>query len=571
MKVACFAAVLLLGFAFLVTHITGQIKIPKAAINRPSLMREVYRNKKPQRDFSTSNRSSHWNKDTTIYSVGNSHSLSSDEVFVRTQSLAHGGTVPPNNDPVDAMFFENYGTNPFIDTEDDHLSTMAADVDTASYTVVRSYLQDGHRPPKDSVRVEEFINYMDYAYPDPHEGVFAVHMEASPWPFGGIRKNSCLLRIGLKAREISPEYRKTAILTFVIDLSSSMNRENRIGLVKKSLRMLVDQLRSDDQIGIVVYGSRGRKVLDHTRLTHKSDILSAIDSLRTGGSTNAEEGITIGYTMADQAFEPGKINRVILCSDGVANVGLTGAEEILEFIRAKVQKGITLSTLGFGMGNYNDVLMEKLGNKGDGHYAYVDTINEAKRLFSQDLTSFLQIVARDVKIQIDFNPDVVRSYRLIGYENRDVPDAKFRDDTQDGGEVGAGHSVTSLYEIKLWKDKSGLVATTHVRYQDADTRVTAELNMQMETDEIHEDFTQSSRSFRLAATVAEFAEILRESYWARSINMKDVLAHAQKLSWEYGSNHDLIELVDLIAKAKDLMSANSSNAPKRIEDETSDR
>ncbi|MGD9109621.1 MAG: von Willebrand factor type A domain-containing protein, partial [Phycisphaerales bacterium] len=292
---------------------------------------------------------------------------------------AHGGTRPPNDEDVDAQFFKNYGVNPFVDTEDDHLSTFATDVDTGSYTIVRKYLHDGHIPPESAVRVEEFVNYFKYNYQAPQEDDFAVYAEVCPWTFGKGRKNSHLLRLGLKAKQITEENRKPAILTFVIDVSGSMRRENRLGLVKRSLQMLVENLRPEDKIGIAVYGSSGRKVMSHKGLDEKDEIISAIEKLSAGGSTYAEQGIRIGYEMADEVFEKGCINRVILCSDGVANVGRTGADSILEVIKKKAKKGITLSAIGFGMGNYNDVLLEQLGDKGNGYYAYVDTIAEAKK------------------------------------------------------------------------------------------------------------------------------------------------------------------------------------------------
>jgi len=220
--------------------------------------------------------------------------------------MAHGGTVPPNGEDVDAMFFKNYGVNPFIDTEDDHLSTFATDVDTGSYTVCRGFLQDGHLPPDEAVRVEEFVNYFDYGYAAPQEDVFSVYAEAAPWTFGEGRKNSYLLRLALKAQQISEENRKPAILTFVIDVSGSMNRENRLGLVKKCLRMLIKQLKPEDRIGIAVYGSRGRKVMGHKGLDEKDEILATIESLGAGGSTYAEEGIRIGYEMAEKAYKKGE-------------------------------------------------------------------------------------------------------------------------------------------------------------------------------------------------------------------------------------------------------------------------
>ncbi len=471
----------------------------------------------------------------------------------RGYRMAHGGTTPPNGEDVDAMFFKNYGVNPFVDTEDDHLSTFATDVDTGSYTVVRRYLHDGHLPPEKAVRVEEFVNYFKYGYPAPQEDVFEVYAEAAPWKFGTGRKNSFLLRLGLKAKRVSEENRKPAILTFVIDVSGSMRRENRLGLVKRCLRMLVERLRPEDKIGIAVYGSRGRKVMEHKGLDEKDEILAVIELLNAGGSTFAEEGIRIGYEMAERAYKKGVINRVILCSDGVANVGQTGADEILEIIKKKAEKGITLSAIGFGMGNYNDVLLERLGDKGNGQYAYIDTIAEARRIFEDNLTGTLQVIARDVKVQVDFNPKVVRSYRLIGYENRDVPDDKFRDDKYDGGEVGAGHSVTALYELKLWPDKEGTVATTYVRYKHADTSAVTEFKSPMAVEDFNKSFDDSSNEFKLAATVAEFAEILRKSYWAKGTTLDRVLERAQQLSREFKDDGDVIELVDLISKAKQLM------------------
>ena len=480
--------------------------------------------------------------------------------------MAHGGTTPPNGEDVDAMFFKNYGVNPFIDTEDDHLSTFATDVDTGSYTVVRGYLHDGHLPPEKAVRVEEFVNYFKYNYQAPQKDIFAVYTEACPWSFGQGRKNSYLLRIGLKAMQISDENRKPAILTFVIDVSGSMNRENRLGLVKKSLRMLVEKLRPQDKIGIAVYGSRGRKIMDYKGLDEKAEILAAIESLSAGGSTYAEEGIRIGYEMAENACKQGFINRVILCSDGVANVGQTGTDAILEVIKKQAEKGITLSAIGFGMGNYNDVLMEQLGDKGNGYYAYIDTITEAKRIFEDNLTGTLQVVARDVKVQVDFNPELVRSYRLIGYENRDVPDDKFRDDKYDGGEIGAGHSTTALYELKLWPGKDGTVATTYVRYKDPDTYAVSEFKSSIALKDFNKNFDQSGSDFRLATTAAEFAEILRKSYWAKGASLETVLEHGQQLSREFRENADVIELVDLISKAGQLMKTGNAGPIETEED-----
>jgi len=463
---------------------------------------------------------------------------------------AHGGTSNVNDAAFDAMFFRNYGVNPYIDTDDDALSTFAVDVDTGSYTLARSYLNRGHLPPKDAVRVEEFVNYFDYDYSPPGgDDAFAIHLAAAESPFAG---NRTLFRVGLKGRVIDAADRKDAVLTFVIDVSGSMGREDRLGTVKQALRMLTEPLRPADRVGIAIYGSRGEEYMSHKDVEHKRDILRAIDRLEPAGSTNAEEGLRIGYRMAERAFRQGAINRVILCSDGVANVGRTGPEAILKQIQAQAARGITLSAVGFGMGNYNDVLMEQLGDKGDGHYAYVDTLDEAKRVFVENLTGTLQVIARDVKVQVEFNPAVVRSYRLIGYENRDVADEDFRDDTVDGGEVGAGHAVTALYELKRWPDKHGKLATVRVRYKAAEGEKVEEVARDFRSGDASGEFAAADRQLKLAACTAQFAEILRRSYWARGAKLADVLAVAEKCRNHYDYRQDVKELVELIEQARRL-------------------
>lgn len=457
---------------------------------------------------------------------------------------AHGGTNIVNDEDFDAMFFKNYGVNPFVDTEDDHLSTFASDVDDASFVLTRSYLDRNCLPPNEAVRTEEFINHFDYDYTAPFENTFSVHIEGAPSKFGD---NCWLLRIGLKGKVIPDELRKPANLTFVIDISGSMNRENRLGLVKRSLYELLDKLNEKDNVGIVVYGSTGRVILEPTSILLRHEIEKKIDELCSGGSTNAEEGITLGYDMTHRHFEAGKINRVILCSDGVANVGKSGPDAILKLIKKYADEGITLSTIGFGMGNYNDIMMEKLGNKGNGMYAYVDDIEEARRIFKDNLTGNLQVIARDVKIQVDFNPDIVRSYRLLGYENRDVADDKFRDDKEDGGEVGAGHTVTALYEVKFHKHYAQRnFGTVYVRYKDPDSFEVTECSEDMTFDDFNRRFENSSPEFRLAATAAEFAEILRKSYWARGGSLDAVSDEIETLTEELesGQIHEFKSLVD---------------------------
>ena len=489
---------------------------------------------------------------------------------------AHGGSAIVNGEPYDAMFFKNYGVNPFVDTEDDHFSTFAIDVDDASYVMTRSYLERGYLPPEDAVRVEEFVNHFDYNYRAPRNQPFDVSIEGAPSRFG---VNSYLVRIGIKGKEIDPRDRKPANLTFVIDVSGSMGREDRLELVKKSLRMLVDQLKSGDMVGIVVYGSTGREILQPTSIRHRDQILEAIDLLQCGGSTYAEQGIKLGYRMADRMFDPAKINRVILCSDGVANVGQTGADAILKEIKRYASKGITLSSIGFGMGNYNDILLEKLGNKGNGYYAYVDDLAEARRVFVDNLTGNLQVIARDVKIQVDFDPEVVRSYRLLGYENRDVADEDFRDDTVDGGEIGSGHSVTALYEIKLqdgmrkrplgqlfirYKKPDYVVGNDDYDRRDKDNRYEEEEwsvgDAQFEVDElrfalspkdVNSNFDRTTPEFRLAACAAEFSEILRNSYWAKDGDMDELIKETRQAAREIESD-ETDELIHLMTKTRQL-------------------
>ena len=313
-----------------------------------------------------------------------------------------GGSATVNDAAYDLTFFKHYGVNPFIDTEDDHLSTFAIDVDTASYTVARRFVQDGNMPHPDSVRVEEFVNFFDHGYTPPEEGAFAIHIDGSPSPFGGDKH--WLVRVGLQGKEIASDARKDATLVFAIDVSGSMGREDRLGLVKRSLRLLVDELRPTDEVGIVIYGSVGSVLLEPTDGSEKRSIINAIDSLAPGGSTFAEDGLRIAYELAAERVRPGRITRVILLSDGVANVGNTGPDSILKRIRKHVDEGVTLTTVGFGMGNFNDVLMEQLANDGDGSYYYVDTINEARRVFVENLVGTLQNIAKDTKVQVDFNP-----------------------------------------------------------------------------------------------------------------------------------------------------------------------
>jgi len=473
----------------------------------------------------------------------------------------------PNGEPFDAMYFQHYGVNPFIVTEEDEYSTFAIDVDNASYTLTRRYLDEGHLPPEDAVRVEEFVNYFEQGYEAPREGDFAIYVDGAPSPYGD---GYHLMRVGLKGREVSERRRKPANLVFVIDTSGSMARESRLGLVKRALHLLLDELRDSDTVGIVEYGSVGRIVLRPTALEDRRTIERAIDRLQPNGSTNAEEGLELGYEMASRIYERGSINRLILCSDGVANTGETRAERILDKVRYESDRGIHLSAVGFGMGNYNDVLMEKLADQGDGNYYYVDDIDEAQRVFVENLTGTLQTIARDTKVQVEFDPEQVLRWRLLGYENRDVADEDFRNDDVDAGEVGAGHEVTALYEIKLSADAArslerrggrrgkGLsLATVRLRYElpaSESRRAGDVLEIEEEATlrDLARDFGDADPHLQRDVLAAEFAEILRGSYWARGNRIADLESAAGLLDRRMRRDEATRELRELVERAADL-------------------
>jgi len=435
----------------------------------------------------------------------------------------------------------------FVDTYYDHLSTFGIDVDTASYTQTRNYIKDGLIPPADSVRVEEFINFFDAGYEMPRDVAFGIFADGAPSPFE--RYDTQLIRIGIQGYEVPESRRKPVNLTFVIDVSGSMSSPDKLELVKDSLELLVDQLDREDMVSIVEYGSRAKTVLYPTSGNQKQTILRAIRKLRTNGSTNAEAGLRMGYQLAYEAFIEDGINRVILASDGVANVGHTEASELLRFIRKYADRGITLTTMGFGMGTFNDPFMEELADNGDGSYAYIDSMKESKRLFVDDLTSTLQVIAKDAKIQVDFNSEIVSHYRLLGYENRDIADKDFRNDEVDAGELGAGHSVTALYEVVLVGEEEGRIATIQFRWEDPDSGEVIEINGNFNTWDLKQEFSEADSHFQVAALAAYFAEILKESPSSYDIFLTDLLDYAMDLPRSVRNDADVKELLWLIEEA----------------------
>ena len=468
----------------------------------------------------------------------------------------HDPTTPPRPaaSPYDGVTFDDPGINPITDTEEDRDSTFAMDVDIASYTIARRFAADGNVPDPESVRVEEWVNAFDQAYPAPDDETFAVFVDGGPSPF--IDESELLLRIGIKARESSDRARPDAALTFVIDTSGSMGRESRLELVKDSLRKLVLNLGFGDSIAVVTFGQDARVVLPPTSATNEEEILDAIDGLQPGGSTNLEAGLRLGYDLARETFESDRINRIVLASDGVANVGLTDADGILRRISDDAAAGIDLVAIGVGMGNYNDALLEQLADQGDGFYAYVNSLDEARQLFSESLTGTLQTVAFDAKVQVTFDPDVVAEYRLLGYENRAIHDNQFRDPEVQAGAIGAGHSVTALYVVRLRDNlvDAGSLGSVRLRWTEPDARDESRLTWDVETDDIARSFESTDSTFQLDAIVAATAEVLRESPYAEAFDLHDVADVARAVAEdlpETNQVHDFLDFVEAVEELAD--------------------
>ena len=446
--------------------------------------------------------------------------------------------VPPRTAVIPERSTEEYtdhGINPFTMVERDAKSTFSIDVDTASYTIARRKLEGGVLPPWESVRVEEFVNYLDYGYQSPTSTPFQVHMSAMPDPF---RDGHHIMRVGVQAKRFSTEDRPPVHLTFLADVSGSMSSQDKLPLAKEAMHTLVDNLREDDTVAIATYAGRVARILGPTEAGNARRIHQAIDSLSSGGSTAMSSGIDLAYQMAMESFEKGAENRVVIMSDGDANVGRTSWDAMLSQIKGYADKGVTLSTVGFGMGNYRDTLMEQLANKGDGNNFYIDSRKEADRVFSQKIGSSMITVARDVKIQVEFNPESVVSYRLLGYENRDIADRDFRNDKVDAGEVGSGHSVTALFEVILSEDGADAdgqdgngqleLATVRLRYEKpgADGRA-KELRFRFDTGSMSESVDEAERSLRLAYATATFAEVLRQSPHASEVSLAELAKMAK--------------------------------------------
>lgn len=437
--------------------------------------------------------------------------------------------------------YQDYGFNRPIDPTVDALSTFAIDVDTASYSIFRRKRRDGVEVPAASIRTEEFLNYFRYHYAAPTDGrAFAVHLDAAPSPFS---TKHHLLRVGVQGKRIAKSERKNAHLVFLVDVSGSMTSPDKLSLAQKALRILVDNLSDGDTVGLVTYAGNVREVLQPTGLDNRAQILGAIEDLSAGGSTAMGSGIELAYNMAAKNLGPDSLSRVIVLSDGDANVGRTGHEGILKTIRAQVKEGVTLSAIGFGMGNYKDTLMEQLANKGNGNYYYVDGLAQARRIFQENLGATLEVIAKDVKIQVEFDPKQVKSYRLLGYENRDVADRDFRNDRVDAGELGAGHTVTALYEIELAETNDAPLVTVRLRAKKPRGEKAVESVFELLPRDLLASFAEASDDFRFAVAVMAGAEILRDNPRSANWKISQAILIAKNASAEAKERHEFVELL----------------------------
>ncbi|MCB1776288.1 MAG: von Willebrand factor type A domain-containing protein [Candidatus Competibacteraceae bacterium] len=474
------------------------------------------------------------------------------------------------SEPTDREQYAHQEENPVKRAAEQPVSTFSIDVDTAAYANVRRFLNEGRLPPQDAVRVEELINYFDYDYPLPEgrQPPFQVSTELAPTPWNA---KTLLLAIGIKGYDLPKTQLPPANLVFLIDVSGSMNAPDKIGLLKSALKLLVRQLGARDKVAIAVYAGAAGQVLEPTPGNQKAKIEAALEQLRAGGATNGGAGIQLAYHLAREGFIEGGINRVILATDGDFNVGTVNFEALKDLVETQRKSGVALTTLGFGTGNYNDQLMEQLADAGNGNYAYIDTLQEANKALVEQMSATLLTIAKDVKIQIEFNPARVEEYRLIGYENRVLRREDFSNDAVDAGDIGAGHTVTALYEIALKGSGGALTeplrygqtapaATPHgdeiaflrLRYKQPDSAVSQLLEWPIQREQAISRWQAASDRFRFAAAVAGFGQKLRGGRYTGNFGYDDVLALARHARGAdpFGYRGEFLTLVGL-AKSLD--------------------
>ncbi len=462
--------------------------------------------------------------------------------------------------------YDYIGENGFCDPKHQPLSTFALDVDTASYSNVRRFIEDGQMPPRGAVRVEEMVNYFDYDFTPPPAGTatpIAIHTEVTDCPWNVGHRIAC---IGIKAKEVPEARRPASNLVFLVDVSGSMKDENKLPLVKRSLKLLTREARSEDHIGIVTYSGQARVHLPTHAGNRKQHIMGSIDELSAGGGTNGSGGIELAYQLIERSYIEGGINRVILVTDGDFNIGTTNRSDLVSMIEEKASDGIDLTILGFGTGNLKDSTMEQLADHGNGNYAYIDSLREAKHVMVDRLGQTVFTVARDVKFQVEFNPTEVAAYRLIGYENRMMANQEFFDDSKDAGDLGAGHCATALYEIipvgvaldgsgatlryqnprenTPTAAQSGELLTVRLRFKNTDGSNGAEMvRTAIDRDQV---IDECSNDLRFATAVAEFGLLLRDSDYMHRASFDQILSLARSARGEdlHGYRGEFIQLVE---------------------------
>ncbi|MFO1416297.1 MAG: VWA domain-containing protein [Acinetobacter sp.] len=438
--------------------------------------------------------------------------------------------------------YQKNDVNPVHRVADQAVSTFSIDVDTGSYSNTRRFLNDGRLPPVDAVRAEEMINYFDYQYPQPNSiHPFSVTTEIvdSPW-----KENAKLIKIGIQAKDLATKQLPPANLVFLVDVSGSMDAPDKLPLVKQTLRLLTEQLRPQDKVTIITYASGEKLVLEPTSGDQKDKILRVIDALQASGATAGEQAIQLAYQQAEKAMLKNGINRILLATDGDFNVGITDFSTLKGMVAEKRKSGISLTTLGFGTGNYNEQLMEQLADAGDGNYSYIDNKNEAKKVVQRQLSSTLATVAQDVKIQVEFNPATVKEYRLVGYENRMLKQEDFNNDKVDAGDIGAGHNVTAIYEIipvgqQGWLNDSRYqtakktnaatqseYAFVNVRYKLPNQDKSILLNQPVSAGS--KSLSQASNDTRFAIAVASYAQQLKGGEYNGAMGWDQIIQLAQQ-------------------------------------------
>jgi len=469
--------------------------------------------------------------------------------------------LPPSYRDESREQYQNYPDNPVFAVSETPVSTFSLDVDTGSYANVRRFLNGGQLPPKDAVRLEELVNYFPYAYPLPQgDAPFGVSTELAVTPWN---PQTRLLRIAIKASDRSVEELPPANLVFLVDVSGSMHRREGLPMVQGTLKLLVEQLRPQDRVSLVTYAGDSQVLLDSTPGSDKAKIRVAIDQLTAGGSTAGESGIQLAYQQASKHLIEGGINRILLATDGDFNVGISDFDSLKQLAADKRKTGVSLTTLGFGVDNYNERLMEQLADAGNGNYAYIDNLREARKVLVDQLASTLTTVASDVKLQLEFNPAEVSEYRLLGYENRALKREDFSNDKVDAGEIGAGHTVTALYEIvpaggKGWLEplryqssaqpagKSGELAWLRIRYKAPGEASSRLLERPIALNEA-KPVAAASEDLRFAAAVAAFAQQLKDGRYTGDFDLAQSIALARSGKGEdrYGLRGEFIQLAEI--------------------------